>query len=174
MKAAVTRFLRLAAGQDAEIVPLPEGNPGLPTPPDGRGQALPSGGSVDRERGAQPLAGLAAGGDAVLVVFVGHNGLMDFPAPVHPQSRPGALPRAAVVLACASRPYFHELLRTAGAEPLLLTAGLMAPEAYALEAAVTAFARGDTAAEVREAAAAAYARYQKCGLKAARRLFVGE
>jgi pentatricopeptide repeat protein len=44
----------------------------------------------------------------------------------------------------------------------------MAPEAYTLTAAIEAFVqKGD----VREAAARAYDKYQKCGLKAARRLF---
>ena len=99
---------------------------------------------------------------------------MDFPPPGRPSPRAGAPARAAAVLACASRPYFLDLLRAGGAEPLLLTTGLMAPEAYVLDAAVTAFARGDSAVGVREAAAAAYARYQKCGLEGARRLFRGE
>jgi hypothetical protein len=47
----------------------------------------------------------------------------------------------------------------------------MAPEAYTLDAAVTAFARGLGASAVHEAAAAAYSSYQKCSLKAARALF---
>jgi hypothetical protein len=116
---------------------------------------------------------LRSGGDAHLVAFVGHNGLMDFPAPA--LARGSASPaRAAVVLACASRPYFSGLLARAGAEPLLLTTGLMAPEAYSLEAAVrTWFASADVGA-TRRAAADAYAKYQGCGLRAARRLFAVE
>jgi hypothetical protein len=154
---ALVRFLRLAAGHDPVTVPEAGRVP------------------VDPEPGAVPApAGLAAAGDAHLVVFVGHNGLMDFPPPCRPSPRPGAPPRAAAVLACASRPYFLDLLRAAGAGPRLLTTGLMAPEAYVLDAAVTAFARGDSAAGVRGAAASAYARYQKCGLSGARRLFTDE
>jgi hypothetical protein len=62
-------------------------------------------------------------------------------------------------------------LRRAGAEPLLATTGLLAAEAYTLEAAVAAWARGARPEEVREAAARAYAAHQRCSLRAARRLF---
>jgi hypothetical protein len=48
----------------------------------------------------------------------------------------------------------------------------MAPEAYTLEAALTAWVNGADDAAVREKAAAAYHTYQKCGLNAARRLLV--
>jgi hypothetical protein len=112
-----------------------------------------------------------AGGQAHLVAFVGHNGLMDFAAPV---VEPGttAPPRGAMVLACASKPYFAEPLRRSGAQPLLLTTGLMAPEAYTLDAAVRAWFATLDPEEVRSAAAAAYSKHQRCGLAAARRLFV--
>lgn len=117
---------------------------------------------------------LQAASDAALVVFVGHNGLMDFQLAEVPASDPEGSPRSAVVLACASQPYFRRVLRQVEAHPLLLTTGLMAPEAYTLEAAVSAFAAGKKPAEVRQAAAAAYHRYQKCGQRAALRLFVAE
>lgn len=113
---------------------------------------------------------VSAGGASHVVAFVGHNGLMDFAAP---ETRPGAAQpaRAAMVLACASRPYFEGLLSRAGAEPLLTTTGLMAPEAYTLDAAVRSWlASGDPEA-ARGAAAEAYDRFQKCGRRAARRLF---
>jgi hypothetical protein len=127
-----------------------------------------------------PLS-LPAGGAAHVIAFVGHNGLMDFDAPALSEASAGAptvsaasvqaAPRAAIVLACASRPYFESLLRSAGACPLLLTTGLMAPEAYALEAALHAWFSSGQAAEVRKRTARAYDRYQKCGLASARRLF---
>jgi len=47
----------------------------------------------------------------------------------------------------------------------------MAPEAYTLEAALGAWIGGESDGEIRERAAAAYARYQKCSLSAARKLF---
>jgi len=109
--------------------------------------------------------------EAHVVAFVGHNGLMDFEAPAF-RAGEAEPARAAIVLACASRPYFSDLLKRAGARPLLLTSGLMAPEAYTLDAGLRAwFATGDVA-QVHDAAAAAYHRYQRCGLTASRRLFV--
>ena len=111
-----------------------------------------------------------AGGGSHLVAFVGHNGLMDFPPPAV-ASGAAAPARAAMVLACASRPYFSGLLARGQAYPVLLTTGLMAPEAYSLEAAVRVwFASADVAA-VRQAAAEAYNTHQGCGVSAAKRLF---
>jgi len=111
------------------------------------------------------------GGAAHVVAFVGHNGLMEFAAPEQPKPVAEAPPRSAIVLACKSQPYFDGLLRGAGASRLLLTTGFMAPEAYALNAALKSWLGGATAAQCREAAAQAYHRYQKCGLPGARRLF---
>jgi len=122
------------------------------------------------DRGA-PVA-LLPGGGAGLVVYVGHNGLMDFR--VDPPQRRDARQREAMVLACASRGYFREPLRRAGATARLWTTGLLAPEAYVLEAAVAGWIAGESAAAIRERAARAYHRYQRCGLAAARRLFVAE
>jgi hypothetical protein len=112
-----------------------------------------------------------AGGASHLIAFVGHNGLMDMELPDGPAPREGALARAGIVLACVSRPYFAQRIRYAGAEPLLLTQGLMAPEAYTLDAAVQSFFSGEPESKTREAAAQAYHEYQKCGLKGARWLF---
>jgi hypothetical protein len=111
-----------------------------------------------------------AGGGAHVVAFVGHNGLMDFEAPALAAGADDP-PRAAMVLACASRPYFEPLLQRGGAYPLLLTTGLMAPEAYSLEAAIRAWFAAPEAKATRQAAAEAYGRFQRCGLRAARRLF---
>jgi hypothetical protein len=101
-----------------------------------------------------------------VVAYIGHDGLMEFT--VAPRIAKAVKKPRAIVLACASRQYFSEHLRRAGSEPLLLTTGLMAPEAYTLTAAIDAHVRGT---DVREAAAQAYHKYQKCGIKAARRLF---
>lgn len=116
---------------------------------------------------------IAAGGAAHLVAFVGHNGLMEIELP--PPSRSSRRERmsSSIVLACASRPDFEDRLRIAGSHPLLLTTGLMAPEAYTLDAAIRRWAANGTPEEIREAAARAYQRYQKCGLRAARGLFWG-
>jgi hypothetical protein len=114
---------------------------------------------------------VALGGAADLIAYVGHDGLMDFAAPT---AKPPAHAdvRRTIVLACISQRYFREPLKATGASPLLWTTGLMAPEAYTLEAALNAWVRGADDATVREKAAAAYHAYQKCGLNAARRLLV--
>jgi hypothetical protein len=111
-----------------------------------------------------------AGERADIVAYIGHNGLMEFSVAPHAPNAADVRPRS-IVLACASRPYFAPLLARAGSPPLLLTNGLMAPEAYTLTAAIDAWVRGDGEAAVREAAAQAYARHQACGIKGARRLF---
>jgi len=46
----------------------------------------------------------------------------------------------------------------------------MAPEAYTLKSALDGWIAGETGEQIRERAAAAYDKYQRCGLKAARRL----
>lgn len=96
-------------------------------------------------------------GQAELVCYVGHNGLMDFDIEEYPRGESG---RKAIMLACISSEYFGEGLRAAGAEPLLWTRGLMAPEAYTLEAALTAYATNQSDAVIEKRAEQAYLKYQ--------------
>lgn len=110
------------------------------------------------------------GGSAELVVYVGHNGLMDFELPSMPQAR-DARQREAIILACISKKYFAASLRSTGASPLLWTTNLMAPEAYILSAAIDGWMNNETDEQVRLRAAKAYNNYQNCGLKAANNLF---
>ncbi len=116
---------------------------------------------------------LRAGGAAHLLAYVGHNGLMDFSLKAPAQPAADAPARSAIVLACASKSYFLEPVRSAGAHPLLMTTGLMAPEAYTLDSAIRSWIGERTTTATVEAAAGAYDRYQKCGIGAARRLFWG-
>lgn len=113
---------------------------------------------------------LSVGGSADLVAFVGHNGLMDFNLATYP-ARKDSKRRDAIILCCASRNYFSEPLRSTGANPLLWTTGLMAPEAYVLKSAIDAWVLGEGGEGVQMRAAEAYNTYQRCGLKAARNLF---
>lgn len=76
-----------------------------------------------------------------------------------------------MILACASKPYFLEPVKRTGATPVLWTSGLLAPEAYILTAAVAGWIANENHQRIQLRAAEAYNRYQKCGLKAARRLF---
>ncbi len=113
---------------------------------------------------------LATGGKANLLIYVGHNGLMDY----WPQSFPvkkDSAKREVMILACASKPYFLGPVRRSGAIPILWTTGLLAPEAYVLSAAVDGWIANEAHQSIQLRAAEAYNLYQKCGLKAARNLF---
>jgi hypothetical protein len=116
---------------------------------------------------------LRAGGASHLLAYVGHNGLMELSLSTPALSEVETGARGAVVLACASKSYFLDHLQEVGAHPLLLTTGLMAPEAYILDAVIRSWIADGTAKVVVEAAAGAYNRYQKCGINGARRLFWG-
>ena len=119
----------------------------------------------------QARSPIVVAGGANLVVYVGHEGFMDFQLPALPSGK-NASPRPAIVLACISKSYFAAALRTAGAQPLVWTTGLMAPEAYTLKSALDGWMLNESNEQIRERAATAYNQYQKCGLNAARRLLV--
>src|SRR5262249_39184994 len=108
-------------------------------------------------------------GDADGGVFVGHDGLMGFPV-TGEFSGKAETNRSAIVLACASRSFFKDLLKQSGATPLLWTNGLMAPEAYTLKAAVDGWLADESKEQIRKRAAQAYAKYQKISDGAALRL----
>jgi hypothetical protein len=110
------------------------------------------------------------GGSARLVAYVGHDGLMDFRLPHHPQKKDDE-PRDAIILACASKNYFAPALKQTGATPLLWTTNLMAPEAYILERAIDGWIKKESGAQIRTRAAQVYHKYQHCGLKGAMNLF---
>ncbi len=113
---------------------------------------------------------LPVGGGAQLLAYVGHNGLMDFALESYPQKQDGTV-RDAIVLCCKSRQYFSEALASAGAKPVLLTTGLVAPEAYVLKSALDGWLVGEGGDKIAGRAAQAYAQYQKCSITAAERLF---
>ncbi len=113
---------------------------------------------------------LNIGGGADLLAFVGHNGLMDFSLPEYPLKQDDAR-REAIILSCASKSYFSAPLKRTGAQPLLWTTNLMAPEAYILKSALDGWMMGEDGERVRQRAAEAYNSYQKCGLKSALGLF---
>jgi hypothetical protein len=114
---------------------------------------------------------LPLGGDADLLAYIGHDGLMDFSLPAYPTHADEKV-RRVIVLACVSKDFFSPALREAGAYPLLWTTGLMAPEAYTLKGALDGWIVGETDEEIRGRAARTYADYQKCSLAAAARLLV--
>ncbi len=105
-----------------------------------------------------------------MVAYVGHDGLMDFQLSYVPK-RKDEVRRDAVILACISKKYFAAALKESGANPLLWTTNLMAPEAYVLKAALDGWLAGEDGGRVRERAAKAYDSYQNCGMNSARAMF---
>jgi hypothetical protein len=143
IKAAVTDFLSAAAGVASEKVSV-------------------------RMKATEVLVEIGGGAD--LVVYVGHDAFMDFQvSPI--AGTKGNRSRRTIVLACASKSYFAPYIRQTGAEPLLWTTGLMAPEAYTLKAALEGWIAQEDDEAIRRRAAQAYDKYQKCGARAASRLF---
>lgn len=130
-------------------------------------------GTAGIENDTLTIDGKIAGikGHSALTAFIGHDGLMDFSLERNYKNADGKK-REAIILACVSKPYFADYVKDAGANPLLWTTGLMAPEAYTIHDAISTWLAGKTDAEVRKSAAAAYYKYQKCGEKAARNLLV--
>jgi hypothetical protein len=113
---------------------------------------------------------LRIAGEADLLVYVGHDAFMDFQIPAIAGTS-GTKLRRTIVLACASKPYFAPYIRRTGAQPLLWTTGLMAPEAYTLKAALDGWIANEDDEAIRGRAAQAYDRYHKCGGRAALKLF---
>lgn len=111
------------------------------------------------------------GGAADLVCYVGHNGMMDGMFEPTFEKQEGNK-KDAIILACLSKSYFGPYLKNTGATPVLWTTGLMAPEAYTLHDAIHEWVADRPITDIRTAAANAYAKYQKCGTKAAMRLLV--
>ncbi|MGR9085648.1 MAG: hypothetical protein ACU841_01065 [Gammaproteobacteria bacterium] len=108
-----------------------------------------------------------------MVVFIGHDGLMDeqnLPIINH-FPRHARHDKQAVVLACLSDEFFSEHLLAAGSNPVVTTFSFMAPEAYVLEAVARGFANGASESELRRSAGAAYAKYQHISAKAGRSVF---
>jgi hypothetical protein len=119
---------------------------------------------------------LQAGGNAHLIVYIGHNALMDYVGVknltvLNPEVSSIKQENDAIVLACKSEQYFLSRLKKLGSYPLVLTTGLMAPEAYSLDAAIKQWIVGGNETQVKKAAASGYNKYQKTGQKAAERLF---
>ncbi|HEY8157778.1 MAG TPA: hypothetical protein VIF10_03645 [Methylobacter sp.] len=110
-----------------------------------------------------------------MVVFIGHDGLMDEQNQSIIQRFPKHVghDKQAVVLACMSDEFFSGHLLAAGSKPVVTTFSFMAPEAYVLEAIARGFANQATEAELRSSAGAAYAKYQHISAKAGRSVFGG-
>jgi hypothetical protein len=111
------------------------------------------------------------GGASNLLAYIGHDGLMDFSLQQQ-FTNASTKKRETIILACYSKNYFSPHLKSTGASPLVWTSGLMAPEAYTLHDAIHEWVNDASDSRIRDAAAAAYSKYQKCSLKAAKNLLI--
>ena len=132
---------------------------------------------LDASSGANPIEiiennkKMSFGGNSNLLAYVGHDGLMEFSLDTkfNPKNKKK---RDAIILACISKDYFKPYLQQTGANPLVWSTGLMSPEAYTLKWAIDGWILNESDAEIRERAAKAYNKYQKCGMRGARGLLV--
>ncbi|MEZ4403351.1 MAG: hypothetical protein R3B06_25215 [Kofleriaceae bacterium] len=102
---------------------------------------------------------LAAGGDAHVVAYVGHNRLMDrdrFDWQTV-AARGDGRSRGVIAIACHTAPYMQAVVPGPHQVPLIMTRDFLLASAAALEGGVLAFARGGGYAQVRRGAAQGYA-----------------
>lgn len=108
-------------------------------------------------------------GKSDLVVFNGHNGLMD--------TSPDSFEKTdtsyydAMVIGCISKDYFNPYFRGMNTYPVLTTTNLLYPGAFILDDALTAWVGCQPDIAIKNAAGDAYHRVKKCGQKGGRRLF---
>ena len=81
-----------------------------------------------------------AHGSYDLVVFIGHDGLMDFELPMPARAPDQAKKPDCVALCGISEQYFKPRLLAEGGRPVLLTTQLMYPGAFTIEALVDTWA----------------------------------
>ena len=114
---------------------------------------------------------LGIAGNAKLIAYIGHNGLMDFAIEDSFKNVDG-IKRDVLMLACSSRYYFRQKFDTAYVKPIVWTKALMAPEAYTIHDAIAAYISAKPDSVILDAAISAYAKYQKCGKKGAASILV--
>lgn len=114
---------------------------------------------------------LGINGNAKLLAYIGHDGLMDFSLSDNFGNTDGRT-RDAIMLACISKRYFANHLKATKANSLVWSTGLMSPEAYTLHDALEAYIRNESPQIIKSKAASAYARYQHCSERAANNLLV--
>jgi hypothetical protein len=114
---------------------------------------------------------LGIDGNASLIAYVGHDGLMEFQLQDSFFNADGKK-RDCIILACSSRDFFGPYLKNTKATPLVWTANLMCPEAYTLHDAIEGYVLNENAEQIRSRAAKAYSKYQKTDENFSRALLV--
>jgi len=114
---------------------------------------------------------LGINGNADLIAYIGHDGLMDFQLN-NEYKNDDQKQRDVIILACYSKRFFGPLMENSKINPVVWTSHLMAPEAYIIHDAISEYINNETNESIRNRAALAYSKYQKCSLKAARNLLI--
>lgn len=114
---------------------------------------------------------IGVAGLSKLLVYIGHNGLMDFDL-TETFVNTDKKKRDVIALACYSKNYFSSHLSGSNINPIVWSTHLMAPEAYITHNAISGYVLQENNEKIKNRAAAAYAKYQKCSLKTAKKLLV--
>ncbi|MFT7590413.1 MAG: hypothetical protein ACI9UJ_000323 [bacterium] len=113
---------------------------------------------------------LSIGTSTDLVVFNGHNGLMD--VMIDTIFNVDGRTKDAIAIACVSHSFYVDYLNASGGYPLVMTANFLAPEAYVLDHVFDKWISNQPPEQIRFAAAQGYHNIQKCGIRGASNLFV--
>lgn len=106
-----------------------------------------------------------------MVVYIGHNGLMDFTIPIPNKTSDKVKAPDCVVLCCKSEQYFKQRIHSAGGRPVLLTTQFMYPGSFILHAIVDDWISGKSLSTIRSSAGAAYAKNQNITKRAGTGVF---
>ncbi len=110
-------------------------------------------------------------GNSSLISYIGHDGLMDFQLSESFKNTDNKK-RDVIILACYSKRFFSPHLADANVNPLVWSTNLMAPEAYIVHDAISGYINNEDNQQIRNRAAKAYSKFQKCSEKAAKNLLV--
>lgn len=103
---------------------------------------------------------IPANGNADLIVFNGHNGLMDYL--VNPELHKSFRQKETAVIACYSGRYFMDYFRIYHTYPLITTCGLIPAEAYILASIIESWALLKTGQDIRQNIITRYSEIHKC------------
>ena len=119
----------------------------------------------------QDFEGAVAHGAFDMVVFIGHDGLMDFQLPMPAKAADQRKTPDCMALCCLSENYMKPRLLAAGGRPVVLTTQKMYPGAFILEAVANTWEAGRDLNKMRESAGISYSLNQKISKKAAMGVF---
>lgn len=115
---------------------------------------------------------ISAGGSSDLVIYLAHNGLMDFSLNNTPQKISPEHKKNVMLFTCLGWQYFAPSLRKAGGYPLLWTKKLIAPHAYLVKHALDKWIDGKNGEAIRKVCVQDYHKYRGRSLRYSKKIFV--